>query len=102
MSSVTQAPRLGQEKASRSKLLHHEVDIGLAGSQGVRTVVVLASREAKSHFHHGLTVLLSATSRAAVAGVDNLEALDGAVETRTEGLLVAIAGEAVVLVLYFI
>lgn len=99
-SSITQAWKLGQEKSSRSKPLHHDVDIVLAGSQAVRTVVVLTSREAKGHFHHRL-ITLSAAARTVAALVDKLEAVDGAVETRTEGLLVAITGEEVVLILYF-
>jgi hypothetical protein len=97
MSFITQAQKLGQEKPSRSKLLHHEVDIALTGSQAVRTVVVLTSREAKSHFHHGLIALLSL-----VVFVNKFEALNDAVETRTEGPLEAITGETVVFVLCFL
>lgn len=90
----------GQEKASNSKLLHHKVDIILAGCQAVGTVVILPSREAESHFHHGLLVLLCVSSRTTAASVDSFEGLDSAFQARTEGPLVAIAGDAVVLVLY--
>jgi hypothetical protein len=75
--------------------------VGLVGSQTVRTFVVLAGREAKSYFHHGLLVLLSttATRSAIVTSFDSLETLDGAVEAGTEVSVITIAGEAVVLVL---
>ena len=75
--------------------------MGLVGSQTVRTVIVLAGREAKSYFHHGLLVLLStaATRSAILTSIDSLETLDGAVEAGTEVSVIAIAGETVVLVL---
>lgn len=75
--------------------------MGLVGSQTVRTFVVLAGREAKSYFHHRLLVLLStaATRTTVLTGIDSLETFDGAVEARTEVLVIAIAGETVVLVL---
>lgn len=67
----------------------------------MRAVVVLAGREAKSHFHHRLIVLLStaATRSAILASIDSLGTLDGAVEAGTEVSVIAIAGETAVLIL---
>ena len=66
----------------------------------MRRIVILAGRESQSHLHLRLPVLVLSTTRFAILlNSDELEALDNAVEARTEGAVVAVLGKPVVLVL---
>jgi hypothetical protein len=65
----------------------------------VRRLVILPGREAKNHFHLRLAVLDARGFVTGTADTNELESLYGAVKARTEGTVVAILGELVVLVL---
>jgi sugar diacid utilization regulator len=65
----------------------------------VRRLLVLPGREAKNDFHLRLVVLDARGFVTGTADTDKLESLDGAVEARAEGAVVAILSEIVVLVL---
>lgn len=65
----------------------------------MRRLVVLPGRKAKNDFHLRLVVLDARGFVTETADADELESLDGAVEARAEGAVVAILGELVVLVL---
>lgn len=65
----------------------------------MRRLVVLPGRETKNYLHLRLAVLDARGFVTGTADTDELESLDGAVEARAEGAVVAILGELFVLVL---